>query len=150
MFPPGYNSKPATKRLASLYANPNTPGLSFVSKDHTEDLDALRKTIYAAYEGSKESLQIITGTPKSVIPKLRKVLSVLRPGIFGFWQNDGPISAADRVMNMRLIATEVMPATREIANELGLVSPFDVKPGSRPLPASGVPESVGSLAPLAS
>jgi hypothetical protein len=30
------------------------------------------------------------------------------------------------------------------------VSPFDLQPGSRKLPASGVPESVGSLAPLAS
>jgi len=48
------------------------------------------------------------------------VLEVLRPGIFGFWQNDGPISTADRVNNIRMIANEVMPATREIADELGL------------------------------
>ena len=64
MFPPGYNSKAATRRLSTLYANPNTPGLSFVSQDHTEDLDALRKTIHEAYDGSKESLQMITGTPR--------------------------------------------------------------------------------------
>jgi hypothetical protein len=78
------------------------------------------------------------------------VLEVLRPGIFGFWQNDGPISSEARLTNMRMIANEVMPATREIAKELGLVSPFDVKPGSRKLPASGIPESIASLAPLAS
>jgi len=98
----------------------------------------------------ERSLQVICGTPKSVIPKIRKVLEVLRPGIFGFWQNDGPISAEARTTNIRLIAEEVLPATREIGKELGLQSPFDVQPGSRKLPASGVPESVGSLAPLAS
>jgi len=34
------------------------------------------------------------------------------------------------------------------AMELNLTSPFEVAPGSRPLPASGKPESVGSLEPL--
>jgi hypothetical protein len=95
-------------------------------------------------------MQVICGTPKSVIPKIRKVLEVLRPGIFGFWQNDGPISSEARITNIRLLAEEVVPATREIAKEPGLVSPFELKPGSRPLPASGIPESVGLLVPLQS
>ena len=34
------------------------------------------------------------------------------------------------------------------AMELNLTSPFEIAPGSRPLPASGKPESVGSLEPL--
>src|SRR5215469_15711979 len=104
MFPPGYNSKAATRRLASLYANPNTPGLSFVSQDHTEDLDALRKTIHAAYDGSKDSLQMIAGSPATVVAKLRKVLSVLRPGIFSFWL-DGPVPAKDRMTCLKLLGT---------------------------------------------
>ncbi|MDO8434344.1 MAG: LLM class flavin-dependent oxidoreductase [Candidatus Binatus sp.] len=172
MFPPGYNSKEATRRVARQFSDPNavqgSPFGGFAPSSEEKiaqsqidvragawtqpqiDVAATRKKIFDAFPQVERSMQVICGTPKSVIPKIRKVLEVLRPGIFGFWQNDGPISAADRVMNMRLIANEVMPATREIANELGLVSPFDVKPGSRPLPASGVPESVGSLAPLAS
>ena len=33
---------------------------------------------------------MIAGTPDNVIPKLNKVLDVLRPGIFSFWL-DGPV-----------------------------------------------------------
>jgi len=69
----------------------------------------------------------------------------LRPGIFIFWQNDGPITREDRLNNIKMIGTEVMPAVREMGKELGLQSPFEVQPGLRPLPASGKPESVGSL-----
>ena len=93
-------------------------------------------------------MQVICGTPNTVIPKLRTVLEVLRPGIFAFWQNDGPISKEDRLNNMRLIATEVMPAVREIGKELGLTSPFEVTPGSRPLQKGVKSQSVGSLEPL--
>ncbi len=49
---------------------------------------------------------------------------------------------------MRLIATEVMPAVREIGKELGLTSPFEVTSGSRPLKKGEKSLSVGSLEPL--
>jgi hypothetical protein len=49
---------------------------------------------------------------------------------------------------LRLIGTEVMPAVREIGKELGLCSPFEVAPGSRPLKAGQKPTSVGSLEAL--
>jgi alkanesulfonate monooxygenase SsuD/methylene tetrahydromethanopterin reductase-like flavin-dependent oxidoreductase (luciferase family) len=173
MFPPGYNSREATRRVARQFSDPaSNQGSPFASavtgqtaaekiaqsqidvragawKEPQIDIEAMRKQIFDAFPQVEKSMQVICGTPQTVIPKIRKVLEVLRPGIFGFWQNDGPISAQDRINNIKMIATEVMPATREIAKELGLVSPFDVKPGSRKLPASGVPESVGSMAPLA-
>ncbi len=174
MFPPGYNSKEATRRVARQFSDPaSAQGSPFAAavapstsserlaqsqievragawKEPQVNIEATRKQILDAFPQVEKSMQVICGTPKTVIPKIRKVLEVLRPGIFGFWQNDGPISSEARLTNMRMIANEVMPATREIAKELGLVSPFDVKPGSRKLPASGIPESVGSLAPLAS
>ena len=93
---------------------------------------------------------IICGTPKTVLPRLRVAMEVLRPGAFILWQNDGPISREQRVNSLKLIGAEVMPALREFGKELGLTSAFEVKPGSRPLPASGKPESVGSLEPLRS
>ncbi len=174
MFPPGYNSREATRRVARQFSDPaSNQGSPFASavtgqtaaekiaqsqidvragawKEPQIDIEAMRKQIFDAFPQVEKSMQVICGTPKTVIPKIRKVLEVLRPGIFGFWQNDGPISAENRINNIKMIATEVMPATREIAKELGLVSPFDVVPGSRKLPASGVPDSVGSMAPLAS
>jgi|HubBroStandDraft_1064217.scaffolds.fasta_scaffold28833_1 alkanesulfonate monooxygenase SsuD/methylene tetrahydromethanopterin reductase-like flavin-dependent oxidoreductase (luciferase family) len=173
MFPPGYNSREATRRVARQFSDPNAAkGTPFAGaqqnsaeerlaqaqietrsgawKENQVDIAATRKQIFDAFPQVERAMQVICGTPKSVLPKIRKVLEVLRPGIFAFWQNDGPISTEDRLNNIRLIATEVMPAVREMGKELELVSPFEVKPGSRPLPASGVPESVGSVAALAS
>lgn len=177
MFPPGYNSKEATRRIARQFSDPANQtqafGGAFAAGDSPQsreakvsgayadfraaawtqpqvDPEAMRKQIFDAFPKVEQSMQVICGTPKSVIPKIRKVLEVLRPGIFGFWQNDGPISHEARVTSMRLIAQEVMPAVREIGKELGLESPFETEPGKRPLPASGVPEAVGNLAPLAS
>jgi alkanesulfonate monooxygenase SsuD/methylene tetrahydromethanopterin reductase-like flavin-dependent oxidoreductase (luciferase family) len=176
MFPPGYNSKDATRRIARQFSDPANQGSAFggafsapasreekVSGSQVDfrtgawqqqqtqvDPAALRKQIFEAFPQVERSMQVIAGTPKTVIPKIRKVLEVLRPGVFGFWQNDGPISAEARQTSLKLIAKEVMPAVREIGKELGLESPFERKPGERPLPKTGVPESVGSLTPLAS
>jgi hypothetical protein len=45
---------------------------------------------------------------------------------------------------VKLLGEEVVPALREIAKEMGLTSPFEVKPGSRLLSASGKYEPVGN------
>ncbi|KAA1289125.1 MAG: LLM class flavin-dependent oxidoreductase, partial [SAR202 cluster bacterium] len=41
------------------------------------------------YEQQIEDYTIITGTPKTVIPKIRHVLEYLRPGSVFFWDGDG-------------------------------------------------------------
>jgi hypothetical protein len=91
---------------------------------------------------------MICGTPKSVLPKIKTLLEVLRPGIFMIWQNDGPISREDRLNNLKLLGQEVVPAIREMGKELDLKSPFEVKIGERKLAAGAKPESIGSLQPL--
>ena len=121
---------------------------SAVWQDKPIDVEETRRQILASFPAVERAMQVICGTPQTVIPKLRTVLEVLRPGIFAFWQNDGPISQEDRLNNMRLIATEVMPAVREIGQELGLTSPFEVTPGSRPLKPGEKAQPVGSLEPL--
>jgi alkanesulfonate monooxygenase SsuD/methylene tetrahydromethanopterin reductase-like flavin-dependent oxidoreductase (luciferase family) len=188
MFPPGYNSKAATARIARQFSDPDSsegspwaslgnPGgdgssksnggsdaesardqVSSAQVDHRSavwqdreksiDVAAVRKQVFDAFPQVEHSMQVICGTPDNVIKKLRVVLECLRPGIFAFWQNDGPISKEDRLNNIKLIAKEVLPAVRQIGKELNLTSPFEVAPGSRPLPASGKPESVGSIEPL--
>ena len=176
MFPPGYNSKTATKRMARQFTRPDAtegspwagPAQAHQSATQTrqniadaqvehrsgiwekthEDLESTRQQIFDSFPDVEKQFQIICGTPKSVLPKIRTVLEVLRPGIFIFWQNDGPITRQDRQNNIRLLGHEVVPAVREMGKELGLQSPFEVEPGSRPLPASGVPESIGSLEAL--
>ena len=62
-----------------------------------------------------------------MIPKLNKVLDVLRPGIFSFWL-DGPVPAKDRKRCLELLNRDVIPAMREHGKTLGLVDPFSVRP----------------------
>jgi alkanesulfonate monooxygenase SsuD/methylene tetrahydromethanopterin reductase-like flavin-dependent oxidoreductase (luciferase family) len=76
-------------------------------------------------EKQMEELMIIAGTPKQVIAKLRILLEETRPGILGFWGNDGSVTHQDAKTCIRLLGQEVMPAVREIAKELDLKSPFE-------------------------
>ena len=86
---------------------------------------------------------MIAGTPDNVIPKLNKVLDVLRPGIFSFWL-DGPVPAKDRMRCLELLNRDVIPAMREYGKTLGLVDPFKRAPGSRLLRAGVAPEPVSN------
>jgi alkanesulfonate monooxygenase SsuD/methylene tetrahydromethanopterin reductase-like flavin-dependent oxidoreductase (luciferase family) len=150
MFPAGYNSKEATRRLARLNAGPNLPGkpIHRTQGDETdEEIEAIKREIYAGYQQARNELQMIAGTPDYVIKKVRTVLEVLRPGIFSFWI-DGPLSSSDRRECLRLLGTEVLPAVREFAAELDLVDPFMRQPGSRPLAADGKPEPVAQVQAL--
>ena len=92
---------------------------------------------------------MIAGTPDYVIPRLRKVLEVLRPGIFSFWL-DGPVGYKDRVKCLEMLSKDVIPAMRDIGKELGLVDPFQRAPGSVRLAAGRQPDSVAHAEALAS
>jgi len=79
-----------------------------------------------SYETQLENLEIIAGSPKTVVAKLRKLIGETRPGIMSFWANDGFISHADAQTCIRLLGQEVLPAVREMGKEFGLDSPFDL------------------------
>jgi alkanesulfonate monooxygenase SsuD/methylene tetrahydromethanopterin reductase-like flavin-dependent oxidoreductase (luciferase family) len=130
MFPPGYNSKDAIRRLASQAANPNLPSSPFQRDPNNDDeVRELKRTFYANYDNWHKQGQIVSGSPKTVVRKLRHILEVLRPGIFSFWL-DGPIPLEARRTCVRLIGQEVLPELREIGKELGLEDPFTRAPGS--------------------
>ncbi|MCY3882646.1 MAG: hypothetical protein OXG61_11070, partial [Chloroflexi bacterium] len=71
-------------------------------------------------------MSIITGTPKTVIPKIRHVLEYLRPGSIFFWDGDGAMDHDDAMRSLRLMGEEIIPATREMAKEFDLKGPFEV------------------------
>src|SRR5215510_3168785 len=79
----------------------------------------------AAFEDQIRNQQIIAGTPKTVIPKLRRLLEETRPSIVGFWASDGFVSNEDTKTCIRLLGQEVLPALRDMGKELGLWSPFE-------------------------
>ena len=87
-------------------------------------------TTAADYDTQLENYTIITGTPESVIPKIRHVLEYIRPGSIFFWDGDGAMTHEDSMRSLRLMGSDVLPAVREIADELGLDSPFDVNPAT--------------------
>jgi len=158
-LPPGYNSKEATKRLARTMTagsggflgvsaeqlgrsktNDDQPGNLQQVADSTRrrlargeaTIEEAKAAIYKSYQKAQDNLQIITGTPKTVIPKIRTILEVLRPGVFGVFQSQGPVSFEDRMTSIRLLGQEVLPAVRDIAKELGILDPFERQPGTRP------------------
>jgi alkanesulfonate monooxygenase SsuD/methylene tetrahydromethanopterin reductase-like flavin-dependent oxidoreductase (luciferase family) len=79
----------------------------------------------AAFEDQIQNQQIIAGTPKTVLPKLRRLLEETRPSIVGFWASDGFVSNEDTKTSIRLLGQEVLPALRDMGKELGLWSPFE-------------------------
>jgi alkanesulfonate monooxygenase SsuD/methylene tetrahydromethanopterin reductase-like flavin-dependent oxidoreductase (luciferase family) len=174
-LPPGYNSKEATKRLARTMTagSGGFLGVSAEQLGRSKEeapaggenatlqqvADSTRKrlargeatieeakaAVYKAYPKAVAGLQIIAGTPKSVIPKIRKILETLRPGTFGVFQSQGPVSFEDRMTSIRLLGQEVLPAVREIGKELGIVDPFQRPSGSRPLTPGTKREDLVSL-----
>ncbi len=83
-----------------------------------------------AYEEQIKDYQIISGTPKTVLPKIRHVLEYLRPGSIFLWDGDGAMSHDDAMRSLRLMGEEVIPAVREMAKELDLPGPFEVDPAT--------------------
>ncbi len=79
----------------------------------------------AAYDQILDSKRWIIGSPDTVVNQLREVLSVMRPGILAVWTNDGTISHEDSMRCLELMGQEVLPALREIAEELELPGPFE-------------------------
>ena len=93
------------------------------------------------YVDQTEKYSIISGTPKTVIPRVRHVLETLRPGTIFFWDGDGAMSHDDTMRSLRLMGEEVIPAVREIGKELDLKGPFEVDPQTNePVDDSAAPE----------
>jgi alkanesulfonate monooxygenase SsuD/methylene tetrahydromethanopterin reductase-like flavin-dependent oxidoreductase (luciferase family) len=82
------------------------------------------------YEEQTQDYTIISGTPKTVLPKLRHVLEYLRPGSIFFWDGDGAMTHEDQMRSLRLMGEEIIPAVREMGKELELFSPFEVDPAT--------------------
>jgi alkanesulfonate monooxygenase SsuD/methylene tetrahydromethanopterin reductase-like flavin-dependent oxidoreductase (luciferase family) len=149
MFPPGYNSKEATKRLAKAFTDPRTGTEIIRYTQGSVDIEEVKRNIEANYKSAQESGLIIAGTPKTVLKRIRYMLETLRPGIFATWYHHGPMTLEERRTCLRLLGQEVLPAMREMAKELELPGPYEQPPGSRPLPASGKRDPVVGAAAAA-
>ena len=94
------------------------------------------------YEQQVAEYSIISGTPKTVIPKIRHVLEYLRPGSIFLWDGDGAMTHEDTMRSLRLKGEEVIPAIQEMAKELELHDPFEVDPATgKPVEAASSQEA---------
>ena len=57
-------------------------------------------------------------------------METLRPGSIFFWDGDGAMTHEDQMRSLRLMGEYVIPAVRDIGNELGLPSSFEVDPAT--------------------
>jgi alkanesulfonate monooxygenase SsuD/methylene tetrahydromethanopterin reductase-like flavin-dependent oxidoreductase (luciferase family) len=82
----------------------------------------------AMFDRQLDGHLILTGTPDSILPKIRYVLEYLRPGSVIFWDGDGDQTHDDAMRSLRLMGEYVLPAVREMGKELELFSSFEVDP----------------------
>jgi alkanesulfonate monooxygenase SsuD/methylene tetrahydromethanopterin reductase-like flavin-dependent oxidoreductase (luciferase family) len=116
MAPPGYNSREGTRRLIEQYKHALRPDPLYGGVDA------------AGWDKVVESNRVIVGSPDTVIKKIRQMLTEVRPGILGVWTNDGTINHADTMRCLQLMEKEVLPAVREMGQELDLPGPFEQAP----------------------
>ena len=118
--PPGYmtfrKAQQADPRAAAVRA---TRGGDLLRYGHISDED---------YQAMIDENRLVMGSPDTVVRKMREVLSEVQPGVLCMWTNDGSITHDHAMRCLQLIDQEVLPATREIAQELELVSPFVRQP----------------------
>ncbi|MBV1930245.1 MAG: LLM class flavin-dependent oxidoreductase [Porticoccaceae bacterium] len=137
-LPPGYNSKGAIRMMAKA-----APGSSWlgIGKEKLEaarsgkwqeeqDFEVVKEKLRSSYERAQENLQIVAGTPEQVIPKIKAILRVIRPGSFTMFGVQGVASDEQRNRSIELLGKEVLPVIREYAREIGLVDSFEREPGS--------------------
>ena len=119
MSPPGYNigmrqARYQEPRFQRLRERVNRDPFAFVNP--------------AGYNAAIDANRWVIGSPDTVISKLREVCARVRPGILGVWTNDGSISHADSMRCLDLVGQEVLPALREIGEELELTDPYQKAP----------------------
>ena len=95
------------------------------------------------YKDQVSDYTITSGTPKTVLPKIRHVLETLRPGSIFFWDGDGSMTHDDQMRSLKLMGEEIIPAVREMGKELDLKGPFEASPfDGQPVMAEPIPAKV--------
>jgi alkanesulfonate monooxygenase SsuD/methylene tetrahydromethanopterin reductase-like flavin-dependent oxidoreductase (luciferase family) len=136
-LPPGYNSKGAIRAMAKASPGGSWLGISKEKLDASrsgkwkdESMDVVKEKLLASYHRAQDNLQIIVGTPEQVIPKLKTIMRVIRPGSLTAFNVQGVCSDADRNRSIELLGKDVLPVLREYADSIGLTDSFEREPGS--------------------
>ena len=66
-----------------------------------------------AYQEAHDTYQVITGTPDTVIEKLKHAIDLIDPGYLILWGREGPMSHEVAMRSIDLMTQEVIPAVKE-------------------------------------
>ena len=109
------------------WVSPSGYGSSARRLDYAKMANAeVRGSRAAPFEQQLAAREIVAGTPDEVIAELRVVLETCRPSILMLWGNDGGVNHDDSLRCIELMGTEVLPALRDIGDELGLHDPIEL------------------------
>ena len=127
---PGLTSRtqllPTVQSFAQAAARGRQRAHEAATAEQDAAVDQQDSDAFGTYEEQVNKYSIITGTPQTVIPKIRHVLEELRPGNIFFWDGDGAMNHEDAMRSLRLFGEEVIPAVREMGKELDLKGAFEV------------------------
>ena len=107
--PPGYLTRAATQgarqqqRNADATRNP-TPS-------STKNITPGGPSV--AYQEAQDTYQVVTGTPDTVIEKLKHAIDLIDPGYLILWGREGPMSHEVAMRSIDLMTQEVIPAIKE-------------------------------------
>ena len=124
---PGMTSRTNLLPTVSSFSLAASRGRQQAHKEATGDQQD-KADFLGTFEEQINKMSIITGTPTTVIPKVKHVLEYLRPGSIFFWDGDGAMTHDDAMRSLRLMGEELIPAVREIAEELDIKGPFETDP----------------------
>jgi alkanesulfonate monooxygenase SsuD/methylene tetrahydromethanopterin reductase-like flavin-dependent oxidoreductase (luciferase family) len=87
---------------------------------------------YKIWDSVLERKGAIVGTPDSVVRQLREVFSIIRPGNVMFWHGDGDMTHEDAMRHIKYMKEYIIPALREMSDDLELPGAFEVDLGTGP------------------
>jgi len=70
------------------------------SKWRDESIDVVKQKLWDSYQRAQDNLQIVVGTPEQVIPKLKAIMRVIRPGSLTAFNVQGVASDEDRLRSI--------------------------------------------------
>ena len=101
-------------RVPSIRRSPTAgPYLAHLTQAHDHDAGppaGLARTVVP--EDQVNDYTIISGTPKTILPKIHHVLEYIQPGSVFFWDGDGAMTRRDQMRSLQLMGEEVIPAVR--------------------------------------
>ncbi len=116
--PPGYLSRAATqgqrqqRRATTRYVSPEGQG-------QEKNRPVAPGGPPLSYEEAHATYQIVTGTPDTVIKKLKHVIDIVDPSSLVLWGREGPMSHDTAVRCIDLLGQEVIPAIKEYESQRG-------------------------------